>query len=713
MKLKLLIFAIISLLICETGFSQENTTNWSVLTAESFIKRFPNPDTIYCCGNTNHFSWQAGYIMFTMEKMWKATGDPLYYNYIKRYVDQQVDENGNIAPFQPNALDNFLPGYAILFMYEQTQLEKYKIAATKIRAAFDTYPRNSNGLFWHGTWAKNQVWVDGLFMGQIFLARYGKTIGDSEYAFNEVVKQIALVAEICQKPNGLLLHGWDESKKASWADKTTGLAQEVWSEGLGWYAVLLADVFDYLPKDHPGYAKVYDIHQKLCKGLKDVQDTKTGMWSQVVDKPNEAGNWNETSGTGMYIYLLQKSIEKGYISAAEYSPVISNAYNGIIKKAKINDKGFVDIYDCSSIGIQDNYQAYITQPKEINSYAPISSFILGTSIIEFLKPNRIVVWDGETATIGAGWVTKNGVCAVRAQTAEAHSGKSAVQFTFKSNTVASEADWIGAGWNWVNWQVGQYGTDITAMKYFTFWLKTKGKVAEMQFNLLCNGAPALDMPEHHTDKVMVSKYCPKWNDGEWHKIVIPLKDLIQPTGFDPKHVAEFQFFNTGNGDGVFFVDDLAFEGVEMLKNGNFENGVSNWVLDQSNGAKGEILNVNEAPNGKTALQVKVLNISDQPWRLQIYQTGMKIEKDKSYTLTFWVKSDRTGDINVNCMQNHEPWAHPTQQPMPVTTEWKQLEFTFTGAWDDDNVRISYTNLGKIPGQVFWFAGCSLVEAVVK
>ena len=37
------------------------------------------------------------------------------------------------------------------------------------------------------------------------------------------------------------------------------------------------------------------------------------------------------------------------------------------------------------------------------------------------------------------------------------------------------------------------------------------------------------------------------------------EELKQPAGFDAKHVAEMQFFNTGNGDGSFFLDDLAFE----------------------------------------------------------------------------------------------------------------------------------------------------------
>lgn len=218
---------------CENVLAEKNSDVWSVKTAESFIKRFPDPDSIHWKGQSNHFSWQAGYIMFSMEKMWYATHDSLYFNYIKRYVDQQVDENGNVPDFVNDALDNFLPGYAILFMYERTHLEKYKIAAKKIRDGFRNYPRTTDGLFWHAEWARNQAWVDGVFMGQIFLARYGAMVGESKYAFNEISEQITLIAKHCQKKNGLLLHGWDASKLAPWADKSTGLASEVWSEGLG------------------------------------------------------------------------------------------------------------------------------------------------------------------------------------------------------------------------------------------------------------------------------------------------------------------------------------------------------------------------------------------------------------------------------------------------------------------------------------------------
>jgi rhamnogalacturonyl hydrolase YesR len=226
------------------------------------------------------------------------------------------------------------------------------------------------------------MWVDGVFMGQMFLARYAKTVGDRDYAFGEVVRQMKLVAGHCLKPNGLLLHGWDESRMAGWADKKTGLAPEVWSEGLGWYAVLLADVFDYLPADHPDRGCLLSVLRNLCHGLKEVQDPKTGMWCQVVDKPGAPGNWNETSGTGMFLYLIKKSVEKGYVSREEYTPVAEKAYAGITKKARTGADGLIDVFDCSSIGIQDNFQAYINSPKEVNPFAGVTSFILGTSIME-------------------------------------------------------------------------------------------------------------------------------------------------------------------------------------------------------------------------------------------------------------------------------------------------------------------------------------------
>ena len=79
------------------GQKEAPSENYSENIAKDFIRQVPNPDSFHWETDPNHFSCQAGCIMFAMEKMWRATGDSVYFNYVKRYVDQQVDENGNLC----------------------------------------------------------------------------------------------------------------------------------------------------------------------------------------------------------------------------------------------------------------------------------------------------------------------------------------------------------------------------------------------------------------------------------------------------------------------------------------------------------------------------------------------------------------------------------------------------------------------------------------
>ena len=374
---KILLLSLITIIV-STAYATPRM--YSEEAAKSFIISHPDPDVIRWGNQSNHFTWQAGYIMFAMEKLWRQTNDSTYLNYIRRYVDQNVDADGNVPNFSPRALDNFIPGYACLLMYELTKEARYAKAAETIRRGFDNYPRNKHNMFYHSHTIP-QVWVDGVFMGQIFLARYAKTLGHPE-DFEEVTRQIQGIFQLCGKDNGLLYHGWAEQGKAGWAKEADNHSPEVWSEGLGWVAVLMADVFDFLPENQPDRDKLMANLQKMCRGLKESQDQKTGMWCQVVDKPIEPGNWNETSGTGMYIYLLQTAINKGYIPASEYQPVVDRAYQGIIQKAIRNSDGEYNLIDCSSIGIKGSYRDYISQPREISTYAAFGSFIIGTGIVE-------------------------------------------------------------------------------------------------------------------------------------------------------------------------------------------------------------------------------------------------------------------------------------------------------------------------------------------
>lgn len=223
---------------------ERKMTNWSIALAASIQSRFPNPDDI----PYKAWCYVQGYLLAGFEMLWRYTGEGRYFDYIKRFVDQHVTEDGDIPAVRGDNLDDIMAGTMIIAVYEKTGEKKYRLAADRIRAVFSDYPRNSDGGFWHSRSLPHEMWIDGVFMGGMFLIRYGAVIGDQRKCFDEVTRQILTFASHCRKGDtGLFLHAYDESRSAGWADPATGLSSEVWSEGLGWYALILVESLNVLP----------------------------------------------------------------------------------------------------------------------------------------------------------------------------------------------------------------------------------------------------------------------------------------------------------------------------------------------------------------------------------------------------------------------------------------------------------------------------------
>jgi outer membrane protein assembly factor BamB len=151
---------------------------------------------------------------------------------------------------------------------------------------------------------------------------------------------------------------------------------------------------------------------------------------------------------------------------------------------------------------------------------------------------------------------------------------------------------------------------------------------------------------------------------------------------------------------------------ELLTNGDFSKGMDGWQVEHVDEKTGQAEIVKEGPEGGSALKLKVLSVPDEPWKIQAFQPNLKFEKGKSYVMTFWAKSTGSEPIKVLCMQNHEPWEHSTEQEIYLTDEWKKYEFKFDGPWDDDNGRITFTNLGTNKDRIYWFTNVSLENKVI-
>jgi len=353
--------------------------NLSIALADTIMKRHPDPCTI----PYKKWCYVHGYVLVGFEKLHALTGDPKYFDYIRKYVDAQVTEDGEVPAFEGESLDDMMAGTAIVAVFQKTGDARYRRAAERIRRSFDDYPRNSDGGFWHARNLPHEMWIDGVFMGQMFLSRYGSAIGDREACFDEAVRQVGVMTDRLTKgDSGLCLHGYDESRKASWADKVTGLSSDVWSEGLGWYALVLTEILS-LMEGHPGREKVQAILRRLVEGLARVQDPKTGLWHQVVDKGDRADNWHDTSGSAMFTYAIQGAVNLGVVDASRYGGVAEKGYAGVMTKARVGADGLVDIFDaCDGVCVQNNYEDYVNYKRVLNAKEAVGSTLWASTIME-------------------------------------------------------------------------------------------------------------------------------------------------------------------------------------------------------------------------------------------------------------------------------------------------------------------------------------------
>lgn len=346
--------------------------------SETVMARYPD----YRMAYWKNYTYVQGYMFEAMDRLGQLTGDGKYLDYMRKYIDRFLDEEGNYKGDKLTNLDNFMTGSAFCTLYGRTGEEKYKKAALQILKAVASYP-SSDGQFWHGNRSPN-MWIDGVFMMQMFLIRCAQYVGEADYCYDIACRNIIAAARHLQRPDGLVLHAWTtEPEKVVWADKETGLSPEVWSEGMGWYTLVVPELLALLPKTHPDYNRVLDIYLKMCKGLKSVQDAKTGGWYMVVDKGENPLNFIDPSGTAMFTYSIQRGIQLGLLKAKEYASVAQRGYQSLFPFVRVNNKGLLDVIGaCDGVTIKRDFVEYVTVPKILNAKEAVAGVLWAAVIME-------------------------------------------------------------------------------------------------------------------------------------------------------------------------------------------------------------------------------------------------------------------------------------------------------------------------------------------
>jgi len=321
-----------------------------------------------------NWAYPQGFYLWGQYRFWKMTGEDSYFQYIRDWVDNHVDEQGNIDA-GIGSLDNSEPGLITLLCYEETGQEKYRLAADYIRNVYHTYPRTSDGGFWHNTGARGQLWADGVYMICPFLAHYARVRGDTSL-YTETANQIIIYASHIQDITGLFYHAYDEDGSSSWADPVTHHSPWFWGRAMGWFGMTIIEILEVMPNEHPKRSALIKILSDFIEGVAEEQD-ESGLWYQVVDQGDQPDNWLESSCSCMYTYVIARAVQKGYVDES-YLDTAVRGYEGVLReKITIGSDKLVSMHDiCQGTGVSSEYSYYINRSRNTNDHHGLGAFLM-------------------------------------------------------------------------------------------------------------------------------------------------------------------------------------------------------------------------------------------------------------------------------------------------------------------------------------------------
>lgn len=389
------------LLITSISFSQTKPTSERMAATVMDIWA----DSLWT-GRPFKWTYDQGTILEGIAAVWQRTGDPKYFNYIKKGMDHFVQPDGTIRTYDLDNynIDNIKNGRALILLYKVTGQEKYLKAVQTLRQQLSTHPRTEEGGFWHKKVYPHQMWLDGLYMGQPFYAEYSAMAHDWA-AFNDIATQFILMEKNSIDPKtGLLYHGYDESREQKWADPVTGRSPHFWGRAMGWYGMGLVDALEYFPENHPKRDSVIAILNRFAKSVQSVQDPKSGVWYDILNMPTGKGNYLESSASGMFVYAIAKGVRLGYLPES-YMTVARTGYDGMLKEFvetvnadKINLTKTVSVSGLGGNPYRDgSYEYYLREKVITNDPKGVGAFMQAANEMELAAIPK--TGKGKTVTI--------------------------------------------------------------------------------------------------------------------------------------------------------------------------------------------------------------------------------------------------------------------------------------------------------------------------
>jgi unsaturated rhamnogalacturonyl hydrolase len=271
---------------------------------DSFIRHYVAAYKGYKGGK---WCYEDGCFFKGLADLYRATGETELLDALIRQINTQITPDGTIIGYDQAAytLDNLNAGKVLFLLHQKTDDGRYLTALGTLRDQLRSHPRTNEGNFWHKKIYPYQVWLDGLYMGLPLLAQFS-VLYENGAGLSDVRRQFANVRRLLYDLNpGLYYHGYDETRKSPWADSDTGLSGCFWSRAMGWHLMALVDLCEILTAHH----KDHDYYGRLLNEIADNilrWQQPAGLWMQIMDQPQQRGNYPETSASAMFAYVFLK-----------------------------------------------------------------------------------------------------------------------------------------------------------------------------------------------------------------------------------------------------------------------------------------------------------------------------------------------------------------------------------------------------------------------
>ncbi len=353
--------------------------------------------TIFKPGDFRLVSYEWGVTYAGMLLATEATGDQKYAGYTKNRLKflaeirpsfVRLDEQKPAANhalkrvLHPHALDDC--GAMCAAMIKTQQIAGFDGNLKPMINTFVDYISTKEFRFADGTLARNRpmpnsIWLDDLFMSVPALAQMGKFTGEKKY-YDDAVKQVLQFSDrMFNYEKGLFMHGWILGMEEH--------PQLHWARANGWALMTMVELLEVLPENYEGRAKVIDLLRKHIRGLANYQ-MATGFWHQLIDRND---SYAETSATAIYTYSIARSINRGYVEAMVYGPMVCLAWNAVA--GKVNENGQVE-GTCVGTGMGFDPAFYYYRPVNVyaaHGYGPV--LLAGAEMIQLVKTHKIEIND--------------------------------------------------------------------------------------------------------------------------------------------------------------------------------------------------------------------------------------------------------------------------------------------------------------------------------